>query len=42
VTLGGIEMKSEMYEWNPLKFKFLYGKGNLEKILEGFLRFPMI
>ena len=42
MTLGGIEMKSEMYERNTLKFKFLDGKGNLEKSLEGSLRFPMI
>jgi hypothetical protein len=30
VTLGGIEMENVMYEWMPLKVKFLDGKWNLE------------
>jgi hypothetical protein len=42
VTLGGIEMENDMYVWNPLKVKFLDGKGDLEMSLEGFLRLSMI
>jgi hypothetical protein len=42
VTLGGIEAENVMYEWIPLKVKFLDGKGNLVMILEGFLRLLML
>jgi hypothetical protein len=42
VTLGGIEMENEMYEWMPLKVKFLDGKGNLENESRGLLKVPMI
>jgi hypothetical protein len=42
VTLGGIETENVMYEWMPLKVKFLDGKGNLVMSLEGWLRLPML
>jgi hypothetical protein len=42
VTLGGIGMENVMYEWMPLKVKFLDGKGNLVMSLEGCLRFPKL
>jgi hypothetical protein len=53
VTLGGIEMENEMYEWMPIKVKFLDGKRNLVMSLldgkrnsvmslEGCLRLPML
>jgi hypothetical protein len=40
VTLEGIENENVMYEWIPLKVKFLYGKWNLEMSLGKGLRFP--
>jgi hypothetical protein len=42
VTLGGIQTENVMYEWIPLKVKFLDGKWNLVMSFEGCLRFPKL
>jgi hypothetical protein len=42
VTLGGNETENEMYEWMPLKVKFIDSKGNLVTSLEGYLRLLLL
>ena len=42
MTLGGIETENEIYEWMPLKFKFLDGKGKLVASLGKDLGFSML